>query len=273
MAKKVLNFRTPKKGTKSPMRRSHTVLAVADTSSLATNTNRDKWNENTANNTLEENTVKKRRGRPPKNPQSLKKTTSVKKTPNPKKDQSENTKTKKKITSNEKMASENNEKDLNNVLFTDSALLTSSDHNGAPDQQNCNLCINNKYIANKLIKSLQKENQVLRESHGDIKETLSFYKDLLGIDITDKVENARSNSSKSTTPTKIWKIERMGSNGLIKMIFELRDASTEKFEVQLVESINCNVPEFMYDGIEFEKRSFMLFFYKIMQVICDSRKE
>ncbi|ORD94197.1 hypothetical protein ECANGB1_1017 [Enterospora canceri] len=123
----------------------------------------------------------------------------------------------------------------------------------------CANCKKLEVVQSGLVEALQAENEQLRQIQAGRGSDDNLYKKMLGIDI--KQENGRN----------LWTVQRNGTSGVIRLVFELKDADSETYSVQLVDSTNCSIPEYMYGGIEFEKRSFMLFFYKIMQFICEKK--
>lgn len=110
-------------------------------------------------------------------------------------------------------------------------------------------------IENKLVESLRTENNFLR----NLKSDSLLYNQLLGISIN------QDGNHKIT-----FKIERASSSGPKKLQFNLEDRE-DKYIFVLDDSVNCNVPEYFYDIIEFDKRAFPLFFYKAMQAVYETR--
>lgn len=109
-------------------------------------------------------------------------------------------------------------------------------------------------LENKLIEAYRRENSFLR----NLKQDILLYTKLLGITITEN-----ENVIKFT-------IERSSTTGPKKLKFSLEDKN-DIFVFTLENSENCNIPEYFYDVIEFEKKAFPLFFYKAMQSVYETR--
>ena len=109
-------------------------------------------------------------------------------------------------------------------------------------------------IENKLIKAYREENTFLR----NLKNDVSIYNKLLGISISEE------------GPIIMFSIQRDSSTGKKSLKFNLEDKG-DVFVFTLQDSVDCNVPEYFYDVIEFEKKSFPLFFYKAMQSVYENR--
>lgn len=109
-------------------------------------------------------------------------------------------------------------------------------------------------LENKLIDAYRRENNFLR----NLKQDILLYTKLLGITITEN-----ENIIKFT-------IERSSTTGPKKLKFNLEDRN-DIFVFTLENSENCNIPEYFYDVIEFEKKAFPLFFYKAMQSVYEAR--
>lgn len=109
-------------------------------------------------------------------------------------------------------------------------------------------------LENKLIEAYRQENNLLR----NLKQDTLLYTKLLGITITEN-----DNIIKFT-------IERSSTTGPKKLKFNLEDKN-DIFVFTLENSENCNIPEYFYDVIEFEKKAFPLFFYKAMQSVYEAR--
>ncbi|KAI5169240.1 hypothetical protein PAEPH01_0559 [Pancytospora epiphaga] len=109
-------------------------------------------------------------------------------------------------------------------------------------------------IENKLIEAYRKENALLRSMKAD---TL-LYNKLLGITITE--EKSLIN----------FAIERASSSGPKKLRFHLEEKENV-YVFKLEDVLNCNVPEYFYDVIEFDKSAFPLFFFKAMQAVYETR--
>lgn len=116
------------------------------------------------------------------------------------------------------------------------------------------LVSDNDDIENKLISAYREENNFLR----NLKSQAYLYSKLLGIDISQegKIIN--------------FSIKRNSSSGNKKLDFFLEE-SNENYIFTLKESENCNVPEYFYDVIEFDKKAFPQFFYKAMQAVYETR--
>lgn len=116
------------------------------------------------------------------------------------------------------------------------------------------LVSDNDDIENKLISAYREENNFLR----NLKSQAYLYSKLLGIDINQegKIIN--------------FSIKRNSSSGNKKLDFFLEE-SNENYIFTLKESENCNVPEYFYDVIEFDKKAFPQFFYKAMQAVYETR--
>lgn len=118
-----------------------------------------------------------------------------------------------------------------------------------------NMKINTRVnIENELIKAYREENSLLRNMKGDS----LLYNKLLGINITQERNMIN------------FTIQRTSSTGKKKLDFVLEE--TEKCYIfTLKDSENCNIPEYFYDVIEFEKKAFPQFFYKAMQAVYETR--
>lgn len=116
------------------------------------------------------------------------------------------------------------------------------------------LVSDNDDIENKLISAYREENNFLR----NLKSQAYLYSKLLGIDINQegKIIN--------------FSIKRNSSSGNKKLDLFLEE-SNENYIFTLKESENCNVPEYFYDVIEFDKKAFPQFFYKAMQAVYETR--
>lgn len=109
-------------------------------------------------------------------------------------------------------------------------------------------------LENKLVESYREENAMLRSMKADA----LLYNRLLGITITE--EQMKIN----------FTIERKSSTGERRLQFFLEDRDPN-YVFNLEDSVNCNVPEYFYDVIEFDKEAFPLFFYKAMQAVYETR--
>lgn len=109
-------------------------------------------------------------------------------------------------------------------------------------------------IENELIESYRKENRFLR----NLKADSLLYNKMLGITINEANDKI------------MFKIERKSSSGMRKLLFNLEEKDG-KYVFALDDSLNCNIPEYFYDVIEFEKEAFPLFFYKAMQAVYETR--
>lgn len=109
-------------------------------------------------------------------------------------------------------------------------------------------------IENELITSYREENNFLR----NLKAQSYLYSKLLGIEIDQ--EGNKINFS----------IKRTSTSGTKKLDFFLEE-SEENYVFTLKDSENCNIPEYFYDVIEFDKRAFPQFFYKAMQAVYETR--
>lgn len=124
-------------------------------------------------------------------------------------------------------------------------------------QQNgvmCSECRNYTDVKLELVTQLQEENRMLREEIQHLLSTMN----MLGI------------TSHASGDTQVWGFHREGSKGNIGLEFEIKD-SGNNYTVQITSAHNCDVPEYMYKGIEFKKKSFILFFYKLMQIIRENK--
>lgn len=113
---------------------------------------------------------------------------------------------------------------------------------------------NKAALENKLIEAYREENSYLR----NLKSDAVLYNKLLGITISE------NNNIICFT------IERPSSTGQKRLKFNLEDKD-EIYVFTLEDSENCNIPEYFYDVIEFEKKAFPLFFYKAMQAVYETR--
>lgn len=118
----------------------------------------------------------------------------------------------------------------------------------------CSECRNYTDTKLELVVQLQEENRILRE---EIQNLLSAM-NMLGI------------ASHMSGNIQVWTFRREGSKGNIGLEFEMKE-SGNNYTVQITDARNCDVPEYMYKGIEFKKQSFILFFYKLMQIICENK--
>lgn len=110
-------------------------------------------------------------------------------------------------------------------------------------------------LENKLIEAYRAENTTLRSLCAD---TL-LYQRLLGVAIKER-----------GTGNFGFVIERESSTGTRKLVFNLEEKE-DVFICTLEDSINCNIPEYFYHVIEFEKKAFSMFFYKAMQAVHEAR--
>lgn len=109
-------------------------------------------------------------------------------------------------------------------------------------------------IENELIKAYREENALLR----NMKSESLLYNKLLGINITQEKNLIN------------FTIQRNSTTGKKKLDFVLEE--TENCYIfTLKDSENCNIPEYFYDVIEFEKKAFPQFFYKAMQAVYEMR--
>lgn len=113
---------------------------------------------------------------------------------------------------------------------------------------------NEFFIENELIEAYREENAFLRNLKGDI----LLYNKFLGI----KIEQEGSLIH--------FSIQRTSSSGKKQLDFCLEETK-ENYIFTLKETENCNIPEYFYDVIEFEKRVFPQFFYKAMQAVYEIR--
>ncbi|ELA42112.1 uncharacterized protein VICG_00753 [Vittaforma corneae ATCC 50505] len=109
-------------------------------------------------------------------------------------------------------------------------------------------------LENKLIEAYREENSFLR----NLKSDVLLYTKLLGITIDQ--DGSFINFS----------IQRTSTTGKKKLGFTLEEAE-QNYIFTLKESENCNVPEYFYDVIEFDKKVFPQFFYKAMQAVYETR--
>lgn len=109
-------------------------------------------------------------------------------------------------------------------------------------------------LENKLIEAYRGENAYLR----NLKKDALLYNKLLGITITE--DENRIN----------FTIERGSTTGHKRLQFNLEEKEAI-YVFSLEDSVNCNVPEYFYDVIEFDKKAFPLFFYKAMQAVYETR--
>jgi len=109
-------------------------------------------------------------------------------------------------------------------------------------------------LENKLIEAYREENNYLR----NLKTDAILYSKLLGITISE------SNGVINFT------IERSSSTGLRRLKFNLEDKD-DVYVFTLEDSENCNIPDYFYDVLEFDKKAFSLFFYKAMQAVYETR--
>ncbi|KAM0681819.1 hypothetical protein GINT2_000336 [Glugoides intestinalis] len=109
-------------------------------------------------------------------------------------------------------------------------------------------------LENKLIEAYREENNFLRNLKGDS----CLYSKLLGITI-----NQDGNTIN-------FAINRTSTSGKKKLEFFLEEHETS-YIFTLKDSENCNIPEFFYDVIEFDKKAFPQFFYKAMQAVYETR--
>lgn len=109
-------------------------------------------------------------------------------------------------------------------------------------------------LENRLIEAYREENSFLRNLKGDV----LLYSKLLGITIDQ--DGSFINFS----------IQRTGTTGKKKLDFTLEETE-QNYIFTLKESENCNVPEYFYDVIEFDKKVFPQFFYKAMQAVYETR--
>jgi len=109
-------------------------------------------------------------------------------------------------------------------------------------------------IENKMITAYRKENAMLR----NLKKEALLYSQLLGITIKDADSALK------------FSIERESSTGHKKLSFSIEERDSI-YVYSLENVVNCNIPEYFYDIIEFDKKSFPLFFYKAMQSVYESR--
>lgn len=109
-------------------------------------------------------------------------------------------------------------------------------------------------IENRLIEAYRHENQMLRS----LKTDALLYANLLGIKISQ--ENGHL----------CFSIERESSTGPKKLKFSLEEQG-EFYVFSLEDILNCTVPEYFNDVIEFEKKAFPLVFYKAMQAVYEVR--
>ncbi len=110
-------------------------------------------------------------------------------------------------------------------------------------------------LENKLIEAYRSENNLLRSMCADS----LLYQRLLGITIKEEEKNRYG-----------FIIERESSSGKRKLSFYIEEKE-EMFVFTLEDAVNCNIPEYFYDIIEFEKKTFSLFFYKAMQAVYETR--
>lgn len=108
-------------------------------------------------------------------------------------------------------------------------------------------------LENKLIEAYREENSFLRS----LKKDVLLYNNLLGITI---VEDGN---------TLNFKIARKSSTGPKELKFNLEE-SGDAFVFKLEEAINCTIPEYFNDVLEFDKQAFPLFFYKAMQSVYEA---
>lgn len=109
-------------------------------------------------------------------------------------------------------------------------------------------------LENKLIEAYREENNYLR----NLKTDAILYSKLLGITISEN--NGVIN----------FTIERSSSTGLRRLKFNLEDKD-DVYVFTLEDSENCNIPDYFYDVLEFDKKAFSLFFYKAMQAVYETR--
>lgn len=109
-------------------------------------------------------------------------------------------------------------------------------------------------LENKLIEAYREENNFLRNLKGDS----CLYSKLLGITI-----NQDGNTIN-------FAINRTSTTGKKKLEFFLEENETS-YVFTLKDSENCNIPEYFYDVIEFDKKAFPQFFYKAMQAVYETR--
>lgn len=109
-------------------------------------------------------------------------------------------------------------------------------------------------LENKLIEAYREENQYLR----NLKSEVLLYNNLLGISITEN-DNILN-----------FVIERTSTSGHKKLKFQLEDKG-DLYVFTLEDSENCNTPECFYDVIEFDKKSFPMFFYTAMRAVYETR--
>lgn len=109
-------------------------------------------------------------------------------------------------------------------------------------------------LENKLISAYREENAFLR----NLKRDALLYNNLLGITID---ENGSILS---------FKIARTSTTGPKELRFSLEECG-ESYVFRLEESINCSIPEYFNDVLEFDKQAFPLFFYKAMQAVYEVR--
>lgn len=109
-------------------------------------------------------------------------------------------------------------------------------------------------IENRLIEAYREENAFLRS----LKADAYLYSKLLGITIGQEESTIN------------FKIQRSSTTGQKKLEFTLEETG-ECYVFTLKEAENCNIPEYFYDVIEFEKKAFPQFFYKAMQAIYETR--
>lgn len=109
-------------------------------------------------------------------------------------------------------------------------------------------------LENNLISAYREENEFLR----NLKADALLYSKLLGITIDQdgKIIN--------------FSIKRNSSSGSKRLDFILEETE-ENYIFTLKQSENCNVPEYFYDVIEFDKKAFSQFFYKAMQAVYETR--
>lgn len=108
-------------------------------------------------------------------------------------------------------------------------------------------------LENKLIEAYRGENAYLRHLKGDA----LLYNKLLGITITED-ENKMN-----------FTIERGSTTGHKRLQFNLEEKETV-YLFSLKDSVNCNVPEYFHDVIEFDKKAFPFIFCKAMQAVYEA---
>lgn len=111
---------------------------------------------------------------------------------------------------------------------------------------------NLQHLEGDLVKSIQKENDMLRE----LQSQLHIYEQYLGV----KIEKTENNT--------IWKVERKGIKGSKVVEIECEDQS-KVFVISLISTENCEIPRCLQGGpIEVPKNKFIFVFYNILHSIC-----